>query len=90
MIYLQIPRKSLYSRYSTGDWTRSNDNHFKLSEHERSLGESLRADAWRAVKATDQRTRNRQASNTKKLGKQPIKIVRLLSEKLVKFGLDFK
>ena len=57
----------MYSRYSTGDWATSNTGHYNLSERERSLAERLRADAWRAVKATDTRTRNRQASNTKRL-----------------------
>jgi hypothetical protein len=41
---------------------------FSLSEKERSFAERLRADAWRAVKETDARTRNRQTDITKKLG----------------------
>jgi hypothetical protein len=41
---------------------------FSLSEKERSFAERLRADAWRAVKETDARTRNRQNDITKKLG----------------------
>ncbi len=59
----------MYSRYSTNDWDSSNKANFNLSERERSLAERLRADAWRAVKATDTRTRNRQTSNTKRLSK---------------------
>lgn len=41
---------------------------FSLSDKERSFAERLRADAWRAVKETDARTRNRQNDITKKLG----------------------
>merc|ERR1712178_234324 len=63
-------RNTLYSRYSTGDWDQSNNAYYNLSERERSFAERLRADAWRAVKATDMRTRNRQASNTKRLGER--------------------
>ncbi|KAK2148832.1 hypothetical protein LSH36_480g01000 [Paralvinella palmiformis] len=59
---------TLYSRYSTSDWDSSNKQHFHLSERERNLAERLRNDAYRAVKATDSRTRNRQAANTKRLG----------------------
>jgi len=61
-------RNTMYSRYSTGDWDASNNAYYNLSERERSYAERLRADAWRAVKATDMRTRNRQSSNTKRLG----------------------
>lgn len=68
--YYNSARNSLYSRYSTGDWESSNKNNYNLSERERSVGERLRADAWRVVKATDQQTRSRQASNTKKLGER--------------------
>jgi len=41
---------------------------FSLSDKERAFGERLRADAWRAMKETDARTRNRQNDVTKKLG----------------------
>ena len=58
----------MYSRYSTEEWSTSNKANFNLSERERASAERLRADAWRLAKATDQRTRNRQASNTKRLG----------------------
>jgi len=61
-------RNTIYSRYSTCDWDTSNKANFNLSERERSLAERLRADAWRTVKSTDQRTRNRQTSNSKRLG----------------------
>lgn len=61
-------RNAVYSRYSTNDWGMSNSMNFSLSEKERSFAERLRADAWRAVKETDARTRNRQNDITKKLG----------------------
>ena len=62
-------RNALYSRYSTNDWEHSNRANFGLSDRERSLAERLRADAWQAIKATDTKTRNRQHSNTRRLGK---------------------
>jgi len=68
--YYNQARNQLYSRYSHGDWQSSNNHHYSLSEREKSLAERLRADAWRTVKSTDQRTRNRQQSNTKKLGER--------------------
>lgn len=61
-------RNAVYSRYSTNDWGMSNSMNFSLSDKERSFAERLRADAWRAVKETDARTRNRQNDITKKLG----------------------
>ena len=57
----------LYSRYTTYDWQNSNTANFHLSDRERATAERIRADAFRTVKATDTRTRNRQSSNTKKL-----------------------
>ena len=66
---LYFVRNTIYSRYSTCDWDTSNKANYNLSERERSLAERLRADAWRTVKSTDQRTRNRQTSNSKRLGK---------------------
>lgn len=63
-------RNAVYSRYTTQDWGHSNSMNYSLSEKERSFAERLRADAWRAVKETDARTRNRQNDITKKLGKK--------------------
>lgn len=68
--YFNSARGTLYSRYSTNDWENSNKQNFNLSERERNMAERLRADAYRAVKATDTRTRNRQAANTKRLGER--------------------
>ena len=61
-------RNAVYSRYTCTDWDASNKANFHLSDRERASAERLRAEAWRAVKSTDSRTRNRQASNTKRLG----------------------
>lgn len=68
--YYNPARNAVYSRYSTQDWGHSNSMNFSLSEKERSFAERLRADAWRAVKETDARTRNRQNDITKKLGER--------------------
>lgn len=68
--YFNPARNTIYSRYSTTDWDLSNKANFNLSERERSYAERLRSDAWRTIKATDTRTRNRQASNTKRLGER--------------------
>lgn len=71
-------RNAVYSRYSTQDWGHSNSMNFSLSEKERSFAERLRADAWRAVKETDARTRNRQNDITKKLGTYNIIMFRVV------------
>ncbi|XP_048729260.1 tektin-3-like isoform X1 [Ostrea edulis] len=68
--YYNPARNAVYSRYSTNDWGMSNSMNFSLSDKERSFAERLRADAWRAVKETDSRTRNRQNDITKKLGER--------------------
>ncbi|ESP00804.1 hypothetical protein LOTGIDRAFT_225697 [Lottia gigantea] len=70
MYYLSLFSNSVYSRFSTTDWGQSNNSHFNLSSKERSYGERLRADAWRAIKETDTRTRNRQTEVTKRLGER--------------------
>ena len=62
-------RNTIYSRYTPNDWGLSNQMNYSLSDKERSFGERLRADAWRAIKETDARTRNRQNDVTKKLGR---------------------
>lgn len=82
-----LTRNAVYSRYSTNDWGMSNSMNFSLSDKERSFAERLRADAWRAVKETDSRTRNRQNDITKKLGKNSkllifLSILSLTIEKL--------
>ncbi|VDI82738.1 tektin-3 [Mytilus galloprovincialis] len=68
--YYNPARNAVYSRYTTQDWGHSNSMNYSLSEKERSFAERLRADAWRAVKETDARTRNRQNDITKKLGER--------------------
>ena len=66
-VFFISPSGQLYSRYSTYEWANSNHANFHLSDRERAMAERIRADAYRTVKATDTRTRNRQSSNTKKL-----------------------
>merc|ERR1711971_1182279 len=68
--YYNPARNAVYSRYSTNDWGLSNSCDYSLSDKERSFAERLRADAWRAVKETDARTRNRQNDVTKRLGER--------------------
>ncbi|XP_013384963.1 tektin-3 [Lingula anatina] len=68
--YFNPARQQLYNRFSHGDWSSSNHANYHMSDRERSFAERLRADAWRAVKETDHRTRNRQADVTKRLGER--------------------
>lgn len=68
--YFNPARNTIYSRYTPNDWGLSNQMNFSLSDKERAFGERLRADAWRAMKETDARTRNRQHDVTKKLGER--------------------
>ncbi|CAH1787007.1 unnamed protein product [Owenia fusiformis] len=68
--YYNPARNVLYSRYTQNDWANSNRGHYNLSDRERAAAESIRADAWRTVKECDARTRNRQFSNTRKLGER--------------------
>ncbi|XP_071104394.1 tektin-3-like isoform X3 [Haliotis cracherodii] len=78
--YFNPATRSMYSRYSHNDWSLSNNINFNLSEKERSFAERLRADAWRAVKETDARTRNRQTDVTKRLGDRVVDIAYWKSE----------
>ncbi|XP_076450523.1 tektin-3-like isoform X1 [Babylonia areolata] len=68
--YFNPAMRTVYSRYSPNDWNLSNSMNYSLSDKERSFAERLRADAWRAVKETDARTRNRQNDVTKRLGER--------------------
>lgn len=68
--YFNPARNVLYSRYTENDWDNSNRGHYSLSDRERSMAESIRADAWRTVKEADARARNRQFANTRKLGER--------------------
>ncbi|XP_013079790.1 tektin-3-like isoform X2 [Biomphalaria glabrata] len=68
--YFNPATRTVYSRYQPNDWFLSNSINYTLSDKERSFAERLRADAWRAVKETDARTRNRQNDVTKRLGER--------------------
>ncbi|XP_067654723.1 tektin-3-like isoform X4 [Haliotis asinina] len=78
--YFNPATRTMYSRYTHTDWSHSNSLNFNLSEKERSFAERLRADAWRAVKETDARTRNRQTDVTKRLGDRVVDIAYWKSE----------
>lgn len=71
-------RGGVYSRYTEGDWDTSNKNYFYLADKERSSAERLRADTWQLVVGAEDRTRNRQANNTKKLGRETVCSVKKL------------
>lgn len=68
--YFNPATRTVYSRYNPNDWFLSNSCNYSLSDKERSFAERLRQDAWRAVKETDARTRNRQNDVTKRLGER--------------------
>ncbi|KAK6184029.1 hypothetical protein SNE40_006576 [Patella caerulea] len=78
--YYNPASKSVYNRYSVGDWGYSNNTHYNLSDKERAHGERLRADAWRTIKETDARTRNRQNDVTKRLGERVYDIAYMKGE----------
>ena len=61
-------RNAVYNRFSQSDWEISNKGYFNLSDKERNLAERLRTDAWQTIRTIDQQTKNRQATNTKRLG----------------------
>ncbi|KAL8591073.1 hypothetical protein ACOMHN_032638 [Nucella lapillus] len=84
--YFNPAMRTVYSRYSPNDWSLSNSMNYSLSEKERSFAERLRADAWRAVKETDARTRNRQNDVTKRLGERVHDIAFWKSELNVEIG----
>lgn len=50
MTWCPINRNAVYARYSENDWSNSNKAHYMLSDRERAQANTLRADAWRAVK----------------------------------------
>ncbi|KAF6027613.1 TEKT3 [Bugula neritina] len=62
--------QNLGKRFAPNDWHSSNAAHYSLSQRERSTAADVRADSWRAVKEMDNRTRNRQTENTKRLGER--------------------
>lgn len=81
--YYNSARDVVYPRYSSTEWTASNKSNLNQSDRERNLAERLRSDAFHAVKTTDQLTRNRQATNTKKLGVR-VSDIAFWKEELVK------
>lgn len=63
-------RNAVYARFTTNDWQNSNVANYSLSEKERAEAERLRAEAWRTVKITDQRTKVRQTDASKRLNER--------------------
>ncbi|PAA76863.1 hypothetical protein BOX15_Mlig023660g1 [Macrostomum lignano] len=63
-------RNAVYARFSTDDWKKSNTANFGVSEKERAEAERLRAEAWRTVRSTDQRTKARQSDASKRLNER--------------------
>lgn len=81
--YYNPAKSAMYSRYSTSDWELTNRSNFTLADKQRQEAERVRAEVFRAVKVTDQLTRSRQQSNTKKLGLR-VKDISFWKEELLK------
>ncbi|XP_061875005.1 tektin-3-like [Colius striatus] len=63
-------RTALFTRYSPGDWYRSNQSNYHEAETSRRKAELLTADTSRLVQDKYQQTSKSQADNTKKLGQR--------------------
>ena len=63
-------RNGVYSRYSMCDWDSSAKMQIKLADRESHRAQRLDKRSWEIVNGLEQRMRNRQCSNTKKLGMQ--------------------
>jgi len=61
-------RNGVYSRYSACDWDASAKMQIKLADRETHRAQRLDKRSWEIVHGLEQRMRNRQCSNTKKLG----------------------
>jgi len=59
----------VYARYSMCDWDGSAKTQIKLADRESHRAQRLDKRSWEIVNGLEQRMRNRQCSNTKKLGK---------------------
>ena len=59
----------MYSRYSNCDWDASAKMQIKLADRESHRAQRLDKRSWEIVHGLEQRMRNRQCSNTNKLGK---------------------
>ncbi|XP_061872560.1 tektin-3-like [Colius striatus] len=63
-------RTALFTRYSPGDWYRSNQSNYHEAETSRRKAELLMADTSRLVQEKYQQTSKSQADNTKNLGQR--------------------
>ena len=61
-------RNGVYTRYSMCDWDASGKMQIKLADRESHRAQRLDKRSWEIVNGLEQRMRNRQCSNTKKLG----------------------
>lgn len=68
--YYNNVRNQVYTRFSPNDWMSCNVSNFNLSEKERQEGAKIRADAWRTIRLTDQKTAYRQEQAREKLKKR--------------------
>jgi len=62
-----LRRNTISSRFSLCEWDQNNRVNYCVARTELDTAERMRTDAWRAVRMTDQRTRMRQNSNTRKI-----------------------
>ena len=58
----------MYARFSICDWDASAKTQIKLADRESHRAQRLDKRSWEIVNGLEQRMRNRQCSNTKKLG----------------------
>ena len=62
-----VYRNTVSSRFNLCEWDQNNRVNYCVARTEMDTSERARTDAWRAVRMTEQRTRTRQNSNTRKL-----------------------
>jgi len=63
-----VDRNGVYSRYSSCDWDAAAKTQVSLADRESHRAQRLDKRSWEIVHGLEQRMRNRQCSNTKKLG----------------------
>ena len=64
-----VCRNTISSRFTLCEWDKNNRVNYCVARTELDTSERMRTDAWRAVRMTEQRTRMRQNSNTRKLSR---------------------
>ncbi len=63
-------RNALYTRYTPGDWSTSNQSNYTASDRVRGGSELVRLDATRLVREADDKTKRAQTEAGKKLGER--------------------